>query len=296
MTTDQRVLVHTAANLSVTWQVDGVPTDPDGQATTVGITRADGTVLAAPGTPTTRTGPGAYRYALAPQTELDELTVTWAGTFSGVAQQITSRVEIIGAHLFTVAQARAFAPKGRATLADAATYPDADIIAVRDQLLDDFQRDDVCGVAFVPRYARVRLDGTGTDRLLLPHLRVQRVLAVSVTLPGAATETLTGDDWRLGEHDVLERATGVWPSGRRTVTVAYVHGWERCPAPVRQAALRVAFSQLVGSSVDDRVTNFSDEDGTYTLATAGRGAFQPYGIPLADAALRRYRQTVPGIA
>lgn len=297
MSLDERILQGTSSNLEVTWHVDGTPTDPDGQDTTLGITRADGTVLTAPGTAATRTGEGVYRHPLAPQAELDELTVTWTAEFAGVQQQLRSRVEIIGGNLFTEAQARAFRPRGQATLADADRYPDAAIVAERDRLTDDIEGEHICGVAMVPRYARRHLTGTGTDVLLLPHVLVQRVLSVTLTPPGASPTVLDEADWILdGTTGELQRASGTWPTGRRAVTVAYVHGHERTPGPVQRAALHVAFSRLVGSSIDERATSMSDELGTFQLATAGRGEFQPYGIPQADSVLRRYRLTVPGVA
>lgn len=106
----------------------------------------------------------------------------------------------------------------------------------------------------------VRLDGTGTDTVLLPQLPVSEVTGVSVN--GAA---LTTDDFTFTEQGHLIRTAGTatwtswssngcppayWPEGRQNVEVTYKHGYSvsssrsDVPADVRSVALAIA-SRLI---------------------------------------------------
>jgi len=99
---DQHIEVGKTATIEARFYADGVLTD-DGTPT-IGITKADGTTLVAPGTATTSGGVGIRRYALAAQAELNLLKATW----TGATQTVVTYAEIVGAHLFTLADAKTF--------------------------------------------------------------------------------------------------------------------------------------------------------------------------------------------
>jgi hypothetical protein len=100
----ERILQSAPFTASETFYEDGVIVDPG--TVTVGVTRADGTVLIAAGTATAGSGAAARTYALtiANTALLDTLTVTWTSATKGVR---TSTIEVVGGFLFTLSQARA---------------------------------------------------------------------------------------------------------------------------------------------------------------------------------------------
>ena len=274
----ERVLRNTSANLSATFEVDGVATDPSPDTATVEITRADGTTLVAE-TAATPAGVGKFTYTLTPtQTALlDILTVRWQATLNGAEQTITSTVEVVGGFLFNLAQIRAN-PYGL----NATDYPNDLVIEAR--TLAEQRIEDACGVAFVPRYRRETLSGLGGTVLLVgaPRLRSIR----SATVDGTA---LTSTE--LAEVTYSAAGTAYWSNkwleGANNIVVAYEHGFDSVPGPVSRAALILAKHYLTETPLSDRTTSFSNEDGTFTLATPGlRGSVT--GLPEVDAIIAEY--------
>lgn len=274
----QRIERGLSATLTHTFYQDGVPTNPSPDAATVTITRDDGTVLVNAAS-ATEVGTGVVSYTLTPaQTALlDTLTVGWTATFGGQSQTFTDVVEVVGGFLFTIAQARAIKP-----LDNTATYTNDQIIDAR--TLVEQSLEDACGVAFVPRYAREMVSGSGSSRVILSRPRVTAIRSVS--LDGVA----------LGASDlatVVARVTGVayypgrWTSGFDNYEVGYEHGWPQPPERVRHAALRLAKRWMVEGPVDDRATAMTTEDGTYSLVTPGlRGAL--FDLPEVNAVVQLY--------
>jgi len=278
----QRVLKATTTTLSVTFTVDGIPTDPSPATATVTITRADGTVIVTSGT-AVRTGAGVFTYTLssAQTTNLDILTAAWTSSL-GTISTIT---EIVGGFLFTIADARA-----DSTLSDVAKYPTALIQAARTVAEEVLER--ACGVAFVPRYHRETLDGSGTTDLAPSWPRVSSVTAASVDGTALAAGDLTGL--------VAYSSGGIynlngWYGGRGNVTISYTHGYPYAPGRVGLAALKLARRYLVDSPVSDRATSMSTPDGgTQFFVTAGvRSAITD--IPEANAVIQEY-SLIPAIA
>src|SRR5881628_1328803 len=103
-----RILQGTASTISVIVDQDGVPTNPSPDSALVTITRANGTVLVA-NAGTSDTGTGSFAYTLNPtQTAtLDRLTAVWSVTVGGVAQTLTTRVEVVGGFVFSLADFKA---------------------------------------------------------------------------------------------------------------------------------------------------------------------------------------------
>ena len=153
-----------AATLSATFAgLDGAAVDPG--ATTVTITReGDGTAVAT-GAAASGTGAAARTYALTGEqtATLDRLTVVWtsAQQSGGSPATITQVYETVGDWLFTVAEARAAHPD-----LTAPTYGDPAIAAARQRIAEWFE--EICGVAFAPRYRREGCSGGGFGQLLLP--------------------------------------------------------------------------------------------------------------------------------
>lgn len=291
----QRLLVAQPATLSVTYA-----SDPG--AVTLTLTRADGTALvtgaATSGTGVTRT----YALTAGQTADLDRLTAVWSSPTLGAVTQL---VEVLGAWLFTVEQARAFDKK---QLADATKFSDSAIVEARDRITDAFEQ--ICGLAFVPRYRRVTLDGptvghvylhalsTTPGAILLPDLLVTRVRAVETRSATTWTAFTTEDlaDVVIEPGGVLRRELrGGWPLGRAAVRVAYEHGYAAPPLDVQRAALLLATNQLVPSNLPERALSQATEVGTFRLATAGYGRNNWFGIPSVDAVLEQHRRRTPRV-
>src|SRR6266704_1100734 len=95
---ETRMLRATAGNADVQFFVGGTLADPDSNTATVHITRGDGTDLYPLATATTRQSTGLYRKVLSPADipECNLLAATWAATFSGAADQVTTYIEVVG--------------------------------------------------------------------------------------------------------------------------------------------------------------------------------------------------------
>lgn len=276
---------HILKNTSTTLEITFSAGDADG-AVTVTITRADGTALVTGAATTNEVAAGRYTYVLAPQTELDSLTVVWSGTW-GSPQSITTFAEIVGGQLFSLAELRAFGDK---QLASTTTYPDADLRAARARITDLFE--DVCQVSFIPRYRRDVLDGKWNGTALwLTRKRVARL--ISVTIDGVA---LSAPDLALVKvypTGRMERQAG-WLTAApywQDVVVAYEHGWLSPPADISRAAMTLARIELASTDVTDRALSIQNEFGNIRLATPGRNF--PTGVPSVDATLARYDETDP---
>lgn len=270
----ERILQNTPGTLSQQWFEAGDPVDPG--TVTVEITRADGTVLVAAGTGTTGAGtnPRTFSLTTTHTALLDRLTVTWTSTAKGA---LTSVLEVVGGFLFSIAQARAIQP-----LNSTSSYPTETIVAMRTTVEEAIEQ--ACGVAFVPRYTRENLTGSGGYQLLL---RPYTTRVRSVTVAGTAwaqpdLDALTYDT--VGAVESVYR----WPSSR--VTVGYEHGYQSVPAEINRAALILAKTWLVGarSPIDDRASTFAAENGvSYSLVVPGRGG-STFGVPEVDAVVGRY--------
>lgn len=236
---NQRILQGAAATLTFrNLDADGSPVDAGG-ALTVGVIRADGTVLVAAGTATTHsvtpTNNGIYTVALTgvQTATLDLLTATW--TEAGVSAHTTLH-EIVGGYVFTIAEVRAFE-----SLGDETVYPTAKVIITRADVEDELER--LREAAFVPRYARLTLDGTGepeilTGRTFLRRLRTVKVLvgtgsssSTSFTATQLASCVVT-DDGRIRRGD-----SDIFPYGVGNIIVEVEHGFTDWGADLKTAAL-----------------------------------------------------------
>lgn len=276
MTTADQILRNTQATLEITFTAG----DATG-AVTYTVTDANGTSVAT-GTATNETEAGRYTFILAPQTAVKTLTIAWTGTWSGAVQSITTYAEIVGGHLFTLAEARAY---DKAVLTSTTTYPDAAIRETRAGITDLFEQ--VTGVSFIPRYGRTTLDGSGYE-LWLPHRQIRTLLSGSVDAVALTAPQIA--EIELYEYGRLYW-TGGWASTtRRNVTVAYEHGYQAVPWDIHLAALTFLRYVLVSSDISDRTISFTNELGSFRQAVPGTK--YPTGIPMVDAALSRYTSTM----
>ncbi len=231
-----RVLQSTTAKvaLPVTTDLDEIPTTA-GTAIAVTATTANGSALAG-GTITVSsadsTRPGVY-YATLSATHtanLNVLTLTTTATVSSNTQTFVQSVEVVGAHYVTIADIRALPG-----MADVDKFPTALLRQVRDQFEDMVES--ITGTAWVPRFARVSLDGDGSNALVLPDLHPRTV--VSVTIDGTSC---SASDFTLYEEGLIRRESTTFPApsystGPRNVVVEYTHGHDAPPAQLREEAL-----------------------------------------------------------
>lgn len=273
------------------------PTDPTGTPT-FEVVDAAGTAVDDGDALITGDGSGTVTASLAAQTATKLLTVTWSATVGGVALVETDVVEIVSGWYFSLAAAR----NSDASLADVAKYTTAEIRDVRSEVETELEQ--ICDRSFVPRYARVTLDGTGSSTLQLTHpdpdrsvfdvrtiRSVKMATEVDETFVAFTTDEL--DDLAIGPDGTIRRSSGaIFTEGRDNVVVEYEYGLSVPPPDLVKAALIRLRSRLnlTRTGIPDRATSYQSADGgTYriTLPDAYRT-----GIPEVDAAYSRYSRRV----
>lgn len=291
---DEQILAGTAATITARFfDQDGDLAEPAGTVT-VGIVDEAGTTVVAAGTATTTgsTGVRTYTLAAAATAVPKVLVATWTnGTTT-----TTTRAEVVGGFYASVRQVR----DSDAVLDDPRKYSAAQIVTARRAVEREFE--DFCAVAFVPRYRRVRLDGSGRDELVLPDGELRSVRSVREYDTDGNYEAYTAAELLAipaSRAGIAVRTDGdLFERGRSNVVVEYEHGYDRPPADVLEAFyLRVRdVLNRQNRGVPDRATTFtSDVGGTYSLLVAGRGG-SITGIPDVDVVLKRYSRRLPGIA
>jgi hypothetical protein len=254
---------------------DGGLVDATGNVTLT-VKNAIGTVVTS-GT-ATRASLGTYTFTLiaANNAVLDTYEVTWSATVAGQAGTYVTRHEVVGAHLFGVADLRTYD-----TSMTAATYPGADVRKARDEATDQLERP---GSTFGSlRGVRVTLDGSGTDTLRIPHTLVSTVLSCTVDGTSISPANIAAyGDGRLVLPD------GVWASGYRNVVLHYEAGWTNVPPPLATAAMILSRERLVQNTAAGsmRATAQITGDFAFRLTIPGRDGWT--GIPQVDEAIREY--------
>jgi len=265
--TVQRVLRDTRAQPEVVFYVGTTPTDADASVT-VDIFRGDGSIFATDAA-TTHGATGHYSYTLAPQSVLERFQIVWEGSFGGVVQRQTSFVEIVGGYYVALADILALQGLSGMTAAK---------LAESRQWFED-KAETFCGVAFVPRYARDVLDGSGSRKLELKHQRPRTL--ISAKFDGVAQTTTT---WDLYDAGYIV-APSSFPSGNRNIEIIYEHGFDAPDSDMRQAALTAIRDNALGlaSGIPPQATEVRQEFTTIALSTPGPN--QPTGIPSVDQVL-----------
>lgn len=278
-----RVLRGSASTIQATFYADEAPVDSS-VAVTIGIVNDLGDEIVAPGTATVAGAAldGTYEYVLTPTdtARVDILTASWTATIGGNAMILETRVEVVGGFYFTLADARG----SDSALASTSKYTAAQIREARDEVEDECES--ICGVAFVPRYRRLTRAGNRSDSIVVPDPMVRQIF--SLTVDGTAYTQDELDDLII-DTGVITNKNSVF--GGQTIDIAYEHGHSQPPSDIRRAALTRIKHQLFAShsAIPDRAISFQSADGgTYSLATAGRGASLT-GIPDVDAVYARHR-------
>lgn len=300
MTTLTRIAKSTAGTLSHTFTLDEAPADSS-TTVTYAVVDATGASVASGNATLAGAGSGTYWFVLAAQSALKALTITWSATIAGAATIATTYAEIVGGHFFSLAEGRG----SDESLDDATVYPLADLVAARLEV--EVECENICDLAFVPRYARVVLDGTGTSELVLQHpdrtyrsvaeVRTVRSVIMADSPDSPFTTFSAGElaDLAVAADGTLVRTGGqVFTEGRRNVIVEFEYGLDRPPADlVREAKIRLrTVLNANKSGVPDRASSFTMTDGgTFRLDMPG-----PFktGIPTVDAAYGRYSRRSTG--
>jgi hypothetical protein len=267
----QRVQQNQPATISASWERDGDPAVDPGDVTLT-VLRDDGTELVKDAATTGTGASRAYDLTATDTATLDRLTCTWT---SDDGSALTGYVEVVGGFLFTIAAARARSP-----LSDETAYPIGQLLAYR--TMAELALEDLCGVAFVPRYRRdtARIRHHRVHAIALERTQVRRVLSVEF-------EGITLTDPTIAAYDdgLLERH-GLWRHG--AYQVRYEHGFDETPGRVARACLELARRWLVESPWDERVTDYSSGEGDrFRLLTAGP---DPFDIPEVNAVAKLYAQ------
>lgn len=286
---DTHVQVGHTATIEARFYADGVLAD-DGTPT-IGITKADGTILVAAGAATSSGGTGIRQFALPAQSEVNLLKATWTGS----TQTVVTWVEIIGDILYTLAALRGV-KVGAGFPFTVADFPNQMVLDRRVEVTQDFEAR--TGYSFVPRFAREALDGNGRSDLVLRQLRASKLL--SVTIDGTAQPT---SSFTLAPSGVLTWKSGGWFSmlQRQNVTVEYVRGWDRTPPVIASAALARTAMLLLPSLAGSTASSWTTPDGTtYSYDAAGQvtqaGTIRHYGVPGIDSVLNSPTYSALGLA
>lgn len=204
--------------------------------------------------------------------------VVWDG---GTVAIDTEYVEVTGAQLFTVREAR----ESDSEIAIASEYPAGEIAHYREVVESEFET--ITGRSFTPRMRLVSVETDGSDALWLGLFDVQSCEAITGP-DGALDESL----YPVDENGVVSGLSAL-PAGTRLV-FSVLYGFRFPPLDVKRAGLiRLRYLLASESSgIPDRATSYvAAEGGTFTLATAGRGSSKT-GIPEVDAVLAMYSRTV----
>lgn len=255
------------------------------------VTRADGTVLAAP-TVADAAGLGRYTATLTAATHtnlLDKLSVVWTGTVTGAGvQRYTDGVDVVGAHYVSLAALRAYQD-----LSDPVKYPAALLQATRDDYAALVER--ICGVSFVPRYHYESLHGNSRQMLRLSKQRASAVR--SVTVNGIVkSPSLFG----LSDTGALVYLRNAFPQsldGAPNVIVGYEHGHVCPPASLSREMLKAVRSEVMAqrSQIRDNALSQTFDGMTIRFSTPDPKNGRPTGILTLDPVLVEYDETMPGI-
>lgn len=288
---DQRVLRATAATLQVRWTDQNGTEAAASDAVTVAVATASGRVVLPAGTATTHTGTGLYSVTLtgAQNATVEQLTATW--TDAGGATR-TTLVDVCSGFFFSLADARA----SDATLADATKYPDATVLARRLEV--EAECEQICDVAFVPRYARVVTDGGGVPEILVGVNQIRTVRSVTIVDPlrNSSTPLTSAQLANLRVTDgQLARADGdVFPDGFNNVIVELEHGHNAPPPDLKDMAM-VRLRSLLNrplSPLMDRAKTVTNAAGE-TIQLEPPDAYRT-GIRDVDAVYDRYSRRSQG--
>lgn len=293
-TSHQRIVQATSATLS--WQgVDQHGEEADPGVVTVGVVRADGSVVVAAGTSTDGSGLAPRTVTLTPaQTaDLDLLTCTWKN--AGGVTVGTTVVHVVGGVYASLKEIRS---RDR-VLADPGT--DASDTLQRARAEAEHQFEKTMGQAFVPRFDVARLNGSGRATLTLPWAALRRVRWVRVWSGQSAVSFTAEECAAIRDHDAgiaVRPDWAIWPWGRANIEIGYEHGHDTPPPDLQRALIQYVRrgARRHDNPILDQATSFTMvEGGTLSLATPGVGKWTT-GIPDVDVVLMAYTVDEGGAA
>jgi hypothetical protein len=282
---DQTIVALTGAVLA--WSSTdhvGAAVSPGGTVT-VDVVRADGSAVVSDLATTALAAPDWTHTATLTATQVgsspDQLTATWKTGSTVLGRTV---VDVAGGLYWTIAEARQSDP----ILTDRTKYSDQAIAETR--IIVEREAERICGVAFVPRYRSVTLDGTGDRTLVLPDAQIRSVVSASVD--GTALTAGELASLRIGpDRTVTRDDSTAWVRGPQNVTIAYTHGFTMPPPDLVDAALWRMLDLLqtpMRTRTLDRATRMTVETGaTYDLSMPGA---LTTGIPHVDAVYARYSE------
>jgi hypothetical protein len=294
-----RVARTAPATLTHTFVVGEHATDVTSGSVTLATTDPSGVAVpAASGTATTAgAGTGTYTFLMPGQPQLTRLATAWTGTFSGSAVTEVDYLEIVGGFFFDLARARG----SDDSITDMSRYSTLMLATRRQEVEDECEM--ICDRAFVPRYRRAILDGSGTPDLLLTDdawakqgrsaadIRTIRSASIAPQIgqPFVPLTTLQLAAVTVTADNMLRRVDGtIWTEGVQNIIVEYEYGLDAPSSELVDGSLLRLRSRLQSraAGIPDRASSFTATDGgTYRLDMPG-----PFktGLPFVDAVYSRY--------
>lgn len=286
----ERIGRGTSATIMVTFRTDAGTTIDADAGVNVLIKRADGSTLSnGAAAHDGAAGSGAYKVTIAAQTNLNLLSLTWTGTFSGQAVTLVTEAEIVGGFMFTLNELR---NSDTIISGNTAKYTTEKLLDARIEVESEFE--DVCGRSFTPRFYR-ELDPEGdidNGQLVLRKPEVHNITKFVVDgvdrIAWVTSNLITADPddpFVLQLFDDARQAA--WAAD---VEIEYEYGLKQVPRKIKAVGIKRARGNLTGMNarIDERATVMSIPDfGTFNLATPGRGNSY-VGIPEVDAVLDRW--------
>ncbi len=282
MATTDQILRDSGYVLSVTFEDQlGEPIDEDTDTVDVEIYKVFDDTLVDSGSATSAgVGTGTYTFVLSPQSQLVELYAVWSGPdFGGVAQSRTTYARVIGSHLFTVSELRAY----NEDLDDPVKYPAADIVDHREQVTELFEK--YLGVPPVAAGRSALLDGNGEQYIYVWGRELRELYGLLIDEAVINVDDVT--IWPSGR--LYLESGGAFVEGRQNIEAEYELGFVPTPGNLSEAAMIVTSSLLAGNDQLDRTITHTDETGTYRLSIPDQFKDNPTGIPWVDAVLNQYR-------
>lgn len=255
------------------------------------------------GTPTIHSGHCDITLPVATLPNLDtyEFIYTAKTQPGGADVRWTDIIELVGGHLFEIADLRA---QDRAFL-DTAKYPTETLRQVRIWVEDVIEGPIAARLAFVPRGRRVVLDGNMPDlsrayspvlynndyrNLIAPDFAIRKVNSGSIN--GVALTQDEIDNINVQDNVLWRNSGQYWPAwsfGVGNIKLHYEFGLDRAPGAITRAALILAREYLVKSDLPARATATSIGDQMFRVTIAGRDGIT--GIPDVDAAIAQFGRT-----
>lgn len=285
-----RVLRNTAATVSVTFYNGSSAVEADGIVSVV-AKKSNGSILFSTNS-TNDPAVGVYTVVIPAQVNLNVLTLTWTGTFTGTQVIIDTQVEIVGGFYFSIGELRGY----EKAFSNTDKYPDDALVTARDQVEAEFE--DICKRAFVPRYYREDSLELDVDEFMLwlekpEPITFTSIIQNNVDLTSYYTAGYLSRD-KNSPRGIHVNAYGVnlfnYDTLYYPISAEYEYGMKTVPIPIKQKALKRAKTLLLGmsSTIDERATTMLIPDiGTVNLATPGQRGLET-GIPDIDVVLQRY--------